>query len=157
MIPRLGLASLLLVLATLTLASTTSALERLTLPGLAGDSLSETDFDDRDALIVVWASWSPRCHDILERLEALEARWGDRLELVSVVFQEDADTVRGFLGPGHDGSPEVYFDLDGTFAKQVDVATLPTLLVVRSGEVVFRGRLPADPNPVIEGALAESL
>ena len=152
---RLGIL-LALLLGVLLSSSSTEALERFRLDGLDGGTLTEVDLGGRDALMVVWATWSPRCQDIARRFEALEHRWGDRLQIVSVVFQEDADTVRAFFGGAlPTGMGATYIDTDGSFAKQFDVATLPTLLLIRNDEVVYRDRLPTDPDPTIERLLAD--
>lgn len=37
--------------------------------------------------------------------------------------------------------------------KRHAVATLPSLLVFHGGDAVYRGKLPADPDPVIERVL----
>jgi hypothetical protein len=44
-------------------------------------------------------------------------------------------------------------DPDGAFSRKYNVATLPGLLVVKDGNVTYRGKLPDDPDSVIEGAL----
>ena len=150
-----------LALATL-VAWPATAIERFVLPGLDGDSLDDADLDQGETLMVVWASWSPRCHDIRQRLQVLHQRWRHEARLVSVVFQEEPEVIRRFLAPDGDDPtahdlPPIYIDTTGEFSKLQDVATLPTLLVVRRGEVVFRGKLPPDPDPVIERALEDPL
>lgn len=139
-------------------ASPTVAIERFSLPGMAGGTLSESVLDRGDTLLVVWASWSPRCHDVAERLRELRNRWQHQARLASVVFQEEPETIRRFLALGEGlaadhGLPPIYFDTTGSFAKQQDVATLPTLLVIRDGEVLFRGKLPPDADTVIARTL----
>ena len=69
-----------------------------------------------------------------------------------MVFQEDAEAVRETVGRRGLESP-VYLDLSGDFSKQHAVTTLPMLLIFRDGELVFRGKLAANPDPVIERVL----
>jgi thiol-disulfide isomerase/thioredoxin len=142
-LPLLGLLLLLAVL-----EGPSAAAERLTLPGLDGDRLSEADLEVGWSIVVVWASWSPRCRDIAPRLDALAGSWSAEARVASVVFQEEPETIRRFLG-GHRLRSRVYFDRTGAFSKKHAVTSLPGLLVFRDGRVVFRGKLPADPDPVI--------
>jgi hypothetical protein len=46
------------------------------------------------------------------------------------------------------GSP-VCLDPDGVFSRKYNVATLPGLLVVKDGQVAYRGKLPDDADRVI--------
>ncbi len=123
--------------------------DRLDLPGLAGDSLTVADLDRGATLLVVWASWSPRCRDIGERIDRLAETWSDRARVASVVFQEDPETVRQNVDRQALRAP-VYLDPSGDFSKQHAVTTLPMLLIFRDGELVFRGKLAANPDAVIE-------
>jgi hypothetical protein len=43
----------------------------------------------------------------------------------------------------------VFLDTDGSFSRKYAVATLPGLLIIRDGQVVYKGRLPEDPDRVI--------
>jgi thiol-disulfide isomerase/thioredoxin len=122
------------------------------LPGLAGGELTNADLSRGKTLIVVWASWSPRCRDIVERTNALDARWKGEARVVTVDFQEDAATVRAFL-KGKGLAAPVYLDGDGEFSKALAVTSLPGLVVVRDGDVRYQGRLPADADAAIAEAL----
>jgi thiol-disulfide isomerase/thioredoxin len=122
------------------------------LAGLQGGQLTEADLAQGATVIVVWASWSPRGKDIVDRVNAIQGRWGSRARVVTVNFQEDRGTVEGFLAGKRLAVP-VYLDSDGAFSKKHAVTTLPGLLVVRDGNVAYRGRLPDDPTSI----LAETL
>ena len=128
----------------------------LVLPGLDREGLTADDLEKGTTLLVVWASWSPRCRGIAARIDRLAETWSDRARVASVAFQEEADTVRKAIGRGRHLAP-VYLDLSGDFSKRHEVTTLPMLLVFRGGELAFRGRLSADPDTVIERALADDL
>ncbi|MEE8524669.1 MAG: TlpA disulfide reductase family protein [Thermoanaerobaculia bacterium] len=131
---------------------------RVTLVGLESGQLSEADLEHGVTILVVWASWSPRCRDIVARINALAASWSSRARVASVVFQEDPATVRHFLDDqsldGKDLGSLVFIDTSGAFSKKHAVTTLPSLLVFDSGKTAFRGKLPAAPDPIIERALA---
>jgi thiol-disulfide isomerase/thioredoxin len=115
------------------------------LPGLAGGSLGAADVKSGATVIVLFAGWSPHCRDIVPRSNALLQRWGERARVVLVSFQEEPAEVTAFLA-GKGARATVYLDADGTFTKRHRVTTLPGLVVYRDGELVFQGRLPADPD-----------
>ncbi len=128
------------------------ASDRLTLLGLDGEPLTPADLERGTHLLVVWASWSPRCRDLAARIDRLTATWLGKARVASVVFQEEAAAVREAIGSrGH--STPVYLDLTGDFSKQHAVTTLPMLLIFRDGELAFRGKLAANPDTVIERIL----
>lgn len=122
------------------------------LPGLRGGQLTDGDLAQGATVIVVWASWSPRGKDIVDRVNAIERRWGNRARVVTVNFQEDRGTVQEFLS-GQNLSAPVYLDADGAFSKKHAVTTLPGLLVIRDGSVAYRGRLPDDPASILDETL----
>lgn len=122
------------------------------LPGLRGGELTEQDLASGTTVIVVWASWSPRCRDIVERTNAIAERWGGRARVVTVDFQEEAADVERFLA-GKDLRAPVYLDADGEFSKANAISTLPGLIVMRDGQARYRGKLPADPDAAIADAL----
>ena len=122
------------------------------LPGLRGGQLTSADLADGATVVVVWASWSPRCRDIVERANAIAASWGGRARVVTVDFQEDGADVERFLA-GKDLRAPVYLDRDGEFSKGHAVTALPGLVVVRKGEVLFQGRLAAEAEEQILGLL----
>ena len=147
---------LLLVLLPILLASTpffpAVAADGQALDGLDGGRLGTADLEGGPVIVVVWASWSPRCRDIVPRVNTLRRTWSARARVVTVVFQEDDATVRRFLASQKLEAP-VFLDTTGAFSKQHAVTTLPGLLVFANGEVTFRGKLPASPDPVLERAL----
>lgn len=126
--------------------------QEVRLQGLGGGQLTDADLARGSTVIVVWASWSPRGKDVVSRVDAIENRWGNRARVVMVNFQEDRATVQEFLS-GKDPAVPVYLDTDGAFSKKHAVTTLPGLLVVRDGDVAFRGRLPDDPAGILSEAL----
>jgi len=124
----------------------------LRLAGLRGGELTSAELGRGSHVLVVWASWSPRCRDIAERIQALEGKFGQRARVASVDFQEDAATVEEFLRGKAMRAP-VYLDRDGEFSKSLEVTTLPGLVVVRDGQVRFQGKLPSDLDRVLDELL----
>lgn len=144
------LAVLILVVAAL--GAVPAQAQDFRLPGVQGGQLTQADLNQGATVVVVWASWSPKCRNIVDRVNAIAERWGGRARVVTVNFQEDRATVQKFLASKNLSVP-VYLDLDGAFSKKSSVTTLPGLLVVRDGNTAYRGRLPDDPNQVLSEIL----
>ena len=139
---------LLFAVATVVLSAPLAAQPPLSLTGLEGGQLSETELGQGAHIIVVWAGWSPRCRDIVPRVNAIAQRWGSRARVVTVNFQEERPAVQAFLASQGLRVP-VYLDTDGAFSKKHAVTTLPSLLVFKDGRNGYRGRLPDDADGVI--------
>jgi len=99
-------------------------------------------------MLVVWASWSPRCRDIVERVNELAARWQGKAKVVAVNFGEERGAVDSFLSAKTFSVP-VYLDGDGEFTRAQSVTNLPGLVVFAHGEMVYHGKLPADPDGLL--------
>lgn len=145
--------SRLLVLAALAalavgVAPTFSDAQEVRLRGLGGEELRDSDLAQGTTIIVVWASWSPRGRDVVERVNALSGRWGRQARVITVNFQEDRQTVEGFLA-GKGLRVPVFLDADGAFAKRYAVTNLPGLLVIQNGVPAYDAKLPDDPDAVL--------
>ncbi|HEX7185956.1 MAG TPA: TlpA disulfide reductase family protein [Thermoanaerobaculia bacterium] len=125
-----------------------AAAQDFRLQGLRGERLGETDLAQGTTIVVVWASWSPRSRDIVERVNPIAQRWSGQARVVTVTYQEERQAVEGFLA-GKNLGTTVFLDPDGAFSKKYAVTTLPGLVIIRDGQVVYRGRLPEDPDRVI--------
>lgn len=128
------------------------AAEPIVLEGLDSGRLSEADLERGTTIVVVWASWSPHCRDLVSRVGALSASWSSRARIVTVVFQEDAHTVRAFLA-GQKLAAPVFLDVSGAFSKKHAVTSLPGLLIFQDGERRYGGRLPPDADALISRTL----
>jgi len=125
-----------------------SAAQEINLSCLGGEHLSEADMSRGVNIVVVWASWSPRSRDIVQRVNPIASRWKGSARVSTVNFQEDRPAVEGFLGGKSLGAP-VCLDPDGLFSHKYNVANLPGLLVVKDGQVLYHGKLPDDPYRAI--------
>jgi hypothetical protein len=110
--------------------------------------LTDADLSRGTTIVVVWATWSPRSSDVVQRTNGLVKRWGASARVAMVDFQEEQAEVEAFL-EGKGALAPVCLDPDGAFSKRYQMATLPGLLVVRDGQVAYRGKLPDDPDKVI--------
>ena len=118
------------------------------LQGLGGERLSEADLAQGGTILIVWASWSPHSRDVVDRVNQVAQRWSGKARVATVNFQEDRGAVESFLS-GKNMGATVYLDADGAFSKKYAVATLPGLLVIKDGQIAYRGKLPEDPDRVI--------
>ncbi|MFY9820806.1 MAG: hypothetical protein WAM82_05455 [Thermoanaerobaculia bacterium] len=124
------------------------AAQEVSLSCLGGERLSEGDMSRGTHIVVVWASWSPRSRDIVQRVNPIASRWKGSARVTTVNFQEERPAVEGFLAGKSLGAP-VCLDPDGLFSHKYNVANLPGLLVVKEGQVLYHGKLPDDPDRVI--------
>jgi len=122
--------------------------QNVRLQGLGGEQLAESDLARGTTIVIVWASWSPRSRDIVARVNPVAQRWGGRARVVTVNFQEERGAVESFLS-GKSLGAATFLDPDGAFSKKYAMATLPGLLIIKDGQVVYRGKLPDDPDRVI--------
>jgi thiol-disulfide isomerase/thioredoxin len=122
------------------------------LKALDGASLDEAQLSRGAVILVAWASWSPRCRDIVPRVNALVERWGGRARVVTINFQEERSAVEEFL-TGKQLDAPVYLDVEGAFSKKHSITFLPGLQILREGVTVFNGRLGRDPDAVIAQTL----
>jgi thiol-disulfide isomerase/thioredoxin len=142
------LAGALVAAVLLLVAAPAPAQPNVRLPGLAGGQLTGAELAHGATIVVVWASWSPRCRDIVERANGVAGRWGGRARVVTVNFQEDPAAVQAFLSDKKLAVP-VFLDRDGEFSKAHAVTTLPGLVVFQDGAVRYQGKLPADPDATL--------
>ncbi len=147
-------AAVVLVAFAALLARPTMAQEAWRLPGLAGGTLTSGDVASGTTIVVLFAGWSPRCQDVVERSNRIVSKWGGRARVALVDFQEETAEVQGFLA-GKDPQAPVYLDGDGAFAKRYALTNLPGLLLLRDGAVLYSGRLPDDADRLIEDGLAK--
>ncbi len=125
-----------------------SGAQEINLSCLGGEHLSEGDLSRGVNIVVVWATWSPRSRDIVQRVSSLASRWKGSARVTTVNFEEERQAVEGFLAGKSFGVP-ICLDSDGLFSHKYNVANLPGLAVVKDGQVLYHGKLPDDSDRVI--------
>jgi thiol-disulfide isomerase/thioredoxin len=141
-----------LVAMTALVGSGSAGAQGLVLEGVGGGRLTEADLNRGNAVLVFWASWSPRSRQISDSVQAVARSAGGRASVSAVNYQEDAGTVQRFLADRPLGVP-VYLDVDGALAKKFRMANLPGLLILKNGVVAYQGKLPDDVDRVLAEAL----
>ncbi|HLX10189.1 MAG TPA: hypothetical protein VKY89_20225 [Thermoanaerobaculia bacterium] len=149
---RSAVTLLSLFLASLFCGGLAAAAQEVRMTGMAGEGMSDATLGQGVAIVVVWASWSPRSRDIVERVRPLAGRWGPRARVLTVDFEEARPAIEAFLAGRSLGVP-TYLDADGAFCKKYAIATLPGLLVIKDGKTVYHGRLPDDPDRLLADLL----
>lgn len=129
-----------------------AAAQEITLPGLSGGQLRESELQRGTVIAVVWASWPPRCRDVVDKINDIDGRWGSQARVISINWQESRADVERFLAGKRLRSP-VYLDTEGEFSKKYSKAQLPVLLVFRDGSAKVKEALPDDPHATISRAL----
>lgn len=136
------LVALLLLPSARAVAIDTSGLTRLD-----GTEVSPGDLPD-NAILIVFATWSPKCRRIVARSNAIQERWGSVAPVFLVDFQEDAAAVEEFFGSDWPQA-EVLLDRRAAFSKAHSITSLPGVLAIKDGTPAFRGKLPADIDSVL--------
>ena len=147
MSPLRRLAALCAVLALLT-AAMPAAAQGVLLRGLGGEQLAEADLAQGATIFIIWTSWSPHCRNIVERTGPIVQRWNGKARVVTLNFQDDRQAVESFLAGKSFGVP-TFLDSDGAFSKKYALTNLPGLLIIKDGRVVYKGKLPENPDRVI--------
>jgi thiol-disulfide isomerase/thioredoxin len=96
----------------------------------------------RPALVEFWATWCPNCKQLEPQLTALAARYGNRLQLVTVAVSvnQTPERVRRYVA-AHRIPGLVLFDRAGKATAAYDApATSYVVLLDRAGKVAYTGQ-----------------
>jgi thiol-disulfide isomerase/thioredoxin len=102
---------------------------------------STTFSEGKATLVVFWEAWCPHCVREMPKLEANYSVWRSRglnvVALTRVTKSSTDDKVLSFIAEHHLSYP-VGKD-DGTLSERFGIRGIPAAVVVRQGEVVWRG------------------
>lgn len=88
-----------------------------------------------------WATWCELCEELLPRVRAAKAAYGDRVEFlgVNVTINQSRDRVRRYLEK-HQPPFRTLYDEEGTSTRAYEApATSYVVIVDRSGKVAYTG------------------
>ena len=123
--------------------------EARVLEGLKGDQFDSDSLSKGDHIVVIWASWSPKCRTVVPRINEIHNEWSGRAKVVSINFEESPEKARKFL-KGKNLQASTYLDSDGSFSKEYRITNLPGLLLIHDGEEAFRGAMPRNTLELID-------
>ena len=88
-----------------------------------------------------WATWCELCEELLPRVRAAEAAYGDQVEFfgVNVTVNQSRDRVRRYL-ERHQPPFRTLYDEEGTSTRAYEApATSYVVIVDRSGKIAYTG------------------
>jgi peroxiredoxin len=95
------------------------------LPGLNGDSFSDSDFQGPFVLLTFWASWCWICRAEFSSLERLQASFdGDEFQVVGAAVSDTLNSIERFLGMRAPPFP-ILLDSDRKTAEKYRAAGVP--------------------------------
>ena len=115
--------------------------KEFTVLNASGESVSNTDFIGRPAVLNFWASWCAPCRSELGAFDRLSAQYADRIGFLMINltdgYRETEEIVRQFVSEYGYGFP-VYFDTQGSAADAYGVYSIP-LTVFLNADGSLRG------------------
>ncbi len=92
-------------------------------------------------LLEFWATWCPNCHALEPRMQAVAAKYGNRIKLIGVAVSVNQTRERAALyADKHKLPVEVLWDGDGNASGAYDVpATSYIVIIDTHGKIVYTG------------------
>lgn len=108
-----------------------------TLPQLAGDPVSLSDYRGRVVIMEFWATWCGPCRFSLPSLEAVYKRYRDRgVTVLLLNQQETAEVIQRWAGKRY--AAPILLDASGEVAARYQVQGIPRLFIVdQDGRLVY--------------------
>jgi cytochrome c biogenesis protein CcmG, thiol:disulfide interchange protein DsbE len=110
-----------------------------TLTALDGSSVSSADLTGRPLIVNFWASWCGPCVQEHPILLDTARRYGDRVAIVGILYDDTASGAAGFLGRYGEGGWKDLLDPGGGTAVSFGVSGPPETFFVDAAGVV-RGK-----------------
>ncbi len=92
-------------------------------------------------LIEFWATWCPNCKELRPTMDAMAAKYGDRVHFVGIAVSvnESPARVKAFVAKYHIPGTQ-FFDTDGDASGAFDApATSYVVVLDKTGKVVYTG------------------
>ncbi len=98
----------------------------------------------KKVLLNFWASWCMSCAQEIPKLEALKAKYGEKVTFVAINAGEKANLIERFLKK-YKFSYLVVKDEDRLYSKSVGVDSLPVTIVVdEEMNIIYRDIVPPE-------------
>lgn len=100
-----------------------------------------TLFGKTPVVLEFWATWCPSCEELEPSLQALQKKYGGKVQFASiaVAINQSPERVRRWVAR-HKPGREVYYDNAGDAAEQYDApATSYIVIIDRAGRVTYTG------------------
>jgi thiol-disulfide isomerase/thioredoxin len=114
----------------------------VTVPDLDGKAVDLGQYiGKKPVFLEFWATWCELCEELLPRVRAARAAYGDRVEFlgVNVTVNQSRDRVRRYLEK-HQPPFRTLYDEEGTSTRAYGApATSYVVIVDRSGKVAYTG------------------
>jgi peroxiredoxin len=114
----------------------------VTIPDLEGRPVDLGRYLGRKPVFLeFWATWCPICEDLLPRVRAARAKYGDRVAFVgiNVAVNQTRDRVRRYLRQ-HDLPFEVVYDEEGVSTRAYDAPSTSYIVIIDAqGKVAYTG------------------
>lgn len=103
---------------------------------MTGQTFSLDAYRGRPVILNFWASWCVECIEEHRVLREAQERYGERLVIVGVVYQDTVADARGFLARYGDGGWPNLLDPDGRLAIDYGVTGPPESFFIDAAGVV---------------------
>ena len=96
---------------------------------LDGEEKSLRDYRGKPVVVNFWASWCGPCRDEAPDLVKLHNKYGDRVDFVGIIFQDEEGAARRFIEE-FDVKYENGMDPGGKASAAYKITGIPTTLVI---------------------------
>ena len=114
----------------------------VTVPDLDGKAVNLGQYiGKKPVFLEFWATWCELCEELLPRVRAAKAAYGDQVEFlgVNVTVNQSRDRVRRYLEK-HQPPFKTLYDEEGTSTRAYEApATSYVVIVDRSGKIAYTG------------------
>jgi cytochrome c biogenesis protein CcmG/thiol:disulfide interchange protein DsbE len=122
-----------------------------------GETVSLDTFRGRPVVLNFWASWCFECIEEHRVLMEAQERYGERLVIVGILYQDTVADARGFLARYGDGGWPNLIDADGRLAIDYGVTGVPESFFIDPAGVVRYKQYGAVTRDVLDDQLPELL
>lgn len=130
----------------------------VTLKNIEGETLTVKDLVNDDSSIKVfsfWATWCVPCINELDTINEVYEDWQEEtnVEIIAVSIDDSRTSKRiRPLVNGKGWKYQILLDSNQDFKRALNISTVPHLIVVKNGEIVFRhsGYNPGDEEQLLE-------